>query len=326
MNPNAFSIGPLTVKWYGILISLGFLLAVLYAVRQLPRFGVRENAFLDLLIFGTPIAVACARIYYVVFRYVEFEEDFLRIFRIWEGGLAIYGAVIGAVLTVLVGCKLKKINVWALLDVLSLGLLIGQCVGRWGNFVNGECYGSPTTLPWRMMVNGVSAHPAFLYESLWTLAGFLLLHFFVLKRRKFNGQIFLTYIAWYGLGRGMIEGLREDSLFFFNTPLRVSQVLGFASCVVAVVILFLLLVFRRYNPDALLTSSPFGRVDRGLPGGDAVATLKEDGALSCGCEACSCVERGMSGEGEEYDQAEEEEGDEPEAVELENASLDDLTE
>jgi phosphatidylglycerol:prolipoprotein diacylglycerol transferase len=187
-----------------------------------------------------------------VFNWGEFSGDWTRVFRIWEGGIAIYGAVIGAALTVLIGCRIKKISVPAMLDLMSLGFLIGQAVGRWGNFVNGEVYGQATDVPWRMSVNGYAVHPLFLYESLWCALGFALLHF-LSKKRVFNGQIFLGYVAWYGLGRGVLEGMRDDQfiLMLFNTPLRVSQVLGFASCVLALGTLFFLSVFRRHDPKAI---------------------------------------------------------------------------
>jgi phosphatidylglycerol:prolipoprotein diacylglycerol transferase len=266
LNPTLVKIGPLAITWYGLLIAVGFLLAAVYAARRSRFFGIRDDDFFDLLFVATPVALVFARLYYAVFNWGEFRGDWTRVFRIWEGGIAIYGAVIGAALTVLVGCRSKKISVPAMLDLMSLGFLIGQAVGRWGNFVNGEVYGQATDVPWRMSVNGYAVHPLFLYESLWCALGFALLHF-LSKKRVFNGQIFLCYVAWYGLGRGVLEGMRDDQfiLMLFNTPLRVSQVLGFASCVLALGTLFFLSVFRRHDPQAV---APLAKETPAEPAGE----------------------------------------------------------
>ena len=222
----AFRIFNWPIHWYGIIIAAGFLLAVYYCCRKAADYGIEQDDIIDLLIFAVPLCIIGARLYYVIFyldlyRNPDGSLDFLRMLRIWDGGLAIYGGIIVAILTLLVFCKIKKIPFLAFADVGSFGMLIGQLVGRWGNFVNVEAYGAPTDLPWRMgiydTVNGVyqymEVHPTFLYESLWNLVGFLLLALVVAKHRKFDGQIFLGYIAWYGLGRAWIEGLRTDSLY-----------------------------------------------------------------------------------------------------------------
>ena len=227
-----------------------------------------------------------ARLYYVIFyldlyRNPDGSLDFQRMLRIWDGGLAIYGGIIVAILTLLVFCKIKKIPFLAFADVGSFGMLIGQLVGRWGNFVNVEAYGAPTDLPWRMgiydTVNGVyqymEVHPTFLYESLWNLVGFLLLALVVAKHRKFDGQIFLGYIAWYGLGRAWIEGLRTDSLYFFSTGLRVSQILALISFVLALAVMIVQLR-RKHDPKELWVNQVKAR--------KAAATGAEEGSAIMG--------------------------------------------
>ncbi|MDR1158587.1 MAG: prolipoprotein diacylglyceryl transferase [Oscillospiraceae bacterium] len=266
-SPVAFTIFGRGIYWYGIIIAASFLLAAYYTVRRAPRVGIRQDDFIDALLFAVPVAIIFSRLYYVVFNFREFVYDPVKnpypqkIYEIWKGGIAIYGAIIGAVLTAYIFCRVKKLRFSALMDVAALGLLIGQCIGRWGNFINREAHGTRTNLPWGMEVfvnrigdeiinNRITVHPTFLYESLWTLLGFLLLHR-VLTRRKFTGQVFLMYVAWYGLGRGLIEGLRTDSLYFFNTSLRISQVLGFVSCAAAVALLIYNWRFRTHDPATL---------------------------------------------------------------------------
>lgn len=254
LNRVAFHVGSWPVYWYGVIIAAGFLLAVMYCSRQAPRFGIRQDDIIDMLFFAVPLSIIGARVYYIIFypelyRRADGSWDFGAMVRIWDGGLAIYGGVIMAVITLLVFCKVRKIKFLAFADLGSYGMLIGQMVGRWGNFVNIEAHGGPTDLPWRMgiyqYVDGtrqyMEVHPTFLYESLWNLAGLLLLIWVGKKHRKFDGQIFLGYFAWYGVGRGFIEGLRTDSLYFLNTPIRVSQVFGFATAAVAIILLVILL-------------------------------------------------------------------------------------
>lgn len=260
----AFEIFGFPVYWYGIIIATGFLLAVLFCYKMAPRFGIKPDDLIDLLFFAVPLAIIGARLYYIVFyldlyRTADGGLSLLEMLDIRDGGLAIYGGVIAGLLTLAVFCKVKKIDFFAFADVGVFGLLIGQCVGRWGNFMNVEAFGGPTTLPWRMgidaYVNGawqyMEVHPTFFYESLWNLIGILVLLLVVKKGRKFDGQIMLGYFQWYGVGRGIIEGLRTDSLYFFSTGLRVSQVLGFASALVAAAILIYHLVIRRHDPRQL---------------------------------------------------------------------------
>ena len=252
LNRIAFSLFGLNIYWYGIIIAVGFLLAVLYCNYRTRDFGIKKDDFLDMLIFAVPISIIGARAYYVLFMYNEYYYGNPQlIYQIWDGGIAIYGAIIAGALTVLVFCLIKRIRVGTMLDLCVLGLLIGQAIGRWGNFVNQEAYGVETTLPWAMLLsNGQAVHPCFLYESLWNIIGFVILHFYS-KKRRYSGEIFLIYTAWYGFGRGLIEGLRTDSLYFFGTGLRISQFIGFFTCIVALAILVYLYLFREQNPEAL---------------------------------------------------------------------------
>ena len=258
------------IYWYGVIIAAGFLLAVIYGLWRAPRFSLDPDVAVDAIFWVVPSAIVGARLYYVVFNpSVCFDADgsfsLLRAAAFWDGGLAIYGGVIATVASALIFCKIRKVNFWCGMDITVYGLLIGQMIGRWGNFVNVECYGGVTGLPWRMcsvsiaselwrdglleseaayqsVLNGtLGVHPTFLYESLWNLLGFLLLVLLAKRGRKFNGQMFLSYVVWYGLGRAAIEGLRTDSLYFFGTGLRSSQLLGIVSAAAAVA----LYVYRR---------------------------------------------------------------------------------
>ncbi len=249
VNEAAFSIGSFQVRWYGIIIAAGFLLAMLYAFRSAKKMNIDMNRLIDAVIVGLIGSVVCARLFYVVFYPGDkYWKNPLEIFKIHEGGLAIYGGIIGALVFGGIMARIRKLKVAAVLDIASLGFLIGQCVGRWGNLVNQEAFGTATDLPWGMysdntelVVPGSPVHPCFLYESLLCLLGFLLLHIFTRKFRRYDGQTFLLYIVWYGTCRFFIEGLRTDSLLIPFTALRVSQVLA-AVCVVVGVVL--LLVFR----------------------------------------------------------------------------------
>ena len=254
MNPDrAFSIGPLTIHLYGIIIAAGLMLAVLYGCRRAKEFGLKEDDIIDGVLWITPFAILCARAYYCIFSWHSFRDDPISVLYIWNGGLAIYGGVLGAALGIIVFCRIKKIKVGTLLDVVALGFLIGQCLGRWGNFFNREAFGAETDSFLRMgLYNSITEitkyyHPTFLYESLWNLAGFIGLHF-LSKKRQYDGQIALGYAAWYGLGRAMIEGLRTDSLYW--GPIRVSQLLAGISCVAAVSIL-LWQMFKPHDPVKL---------------------------------------------------------------------------
>lgn len=217
------------LHWYGIIIAVGFLLAVFYAMKRSKQFGLTEDNIIDMLICAVPLAIIGARAYYVMFSWADYKDNPIDVFKIWEGGLAIYGGVIGAVIGVFIFSKWKKVKVGAIIDIGGLGLLIGQAIGRWGNFVNREAYGEKTAVAWRMGLTNEWGtfyyHPCFLYESLWNIIGFVILHFYS-KKRKFDGEVFLLYLAWYGLGRFFIESLRTDSLYLFGSNLRVSQLVA----------------------------------------------------------------------------------------------------
>lgn len=223
------------IYWYGIIICAGFILAALYVNSRTKDFGITSDNLTDCLIICVPLGIICARIYYVVFEWGYYAQHPGEIIAIWKGGIAIYGGIIGTLIGLFVYSRVKKLSLASLCDLAAFGLLIGQCIGRWGNFVNGEAHGGSTTLPWGMTIDGQSmVHPTFLYESLWNLAGFVLLHFYS-KKRRFKGEIALLYAAWYGAGRAWIEGLRTDSLYIGSV--RVSQLLAIISCIAAVAVL-----------------------------------------------------------------------------------------
>ena len=257
MNPGrAISLGPVTIHYYGIVIALGLLLAVCYGLRRSKRFGLKSDDILDGVLWIVPFAVLCARLYYCIFRWETYASHPISILYIWEGGLAIYGGVIGAAIGVIVFCRIKKISLGAVLDLVALGFLIGQAIGRWGNFFNREAFGAETESVLRMgLYNTVIGkyqyfHPTFLYESVWNAAGFVLLHC-LSGKRKYDGQIALGYAAWYGLGRAIIEGLRTDSLYM--GPFRVSQLLAAVSCLAAVAVL-IWQMFRQHDPAELFAN------------------------------------------------------------------------
>lgn len=263
----------LTIHWYGVIIAFGFLLAVLLGGRMAYKWKMSLDKMLDVLIYGTFGGIIGARLYYVAFEWSHYKDNLLDIFKVWEGGLAIYGGLIGAVLAAVIICHFNKLNFWNLLDLGAMGFLIGQGIGRWGNFVNQEAFGTNTTLPWGMtsdkvvsyiirnqasfaekgitMDPTVPVHPTFLYESLWCLLGALVLYIICRKFRKFSGQLILTYGVWYGLERMVVEGLRTDSLYIAGTQLRVSQVLSGLLALVCLIALIVLLRKAIKNPQPI---------------------------------------------------------------------------
>ena len=240
------------IYWYGVFIALGLLLGLWFCSKQAPKFNLTEDNVMDAVLWGMPLGIVGARLYYIIFyldlyRKADGSLDFAKMVRIWDGGLAIYGGVIVGFLTVYIVSRIKQFSYLSVMDDLVMGVLIGQLIGRWGNFMNREAFGAVTTVPWRMRLwaydgQFYDVHPTFLYESLWNLIGFLLIWRVATPRRKFDGQNFLCYFLWYGLGRVWIEGLREDSLYLFNAtlfgaPVRVSQALSAALIVVSGVLL-----------------------------------------------------------------------------------------
>lgn len=248
--PQVLSLGPVDIHLYGLVIALGLMLAAVYGMRRSKQFGLTEDNILDGVLWITPFAIVCARAYYVIFTWEYYARNPISILYIWEGGLAIYGGVLGAVLGMWIFCRVKKLKFAAVLDLVLLGFLIGQAMGRWGNFFNREAFGAPTDSFFRMGLYNTTTgsweyyHPTFLYESVWNLIGLGLLHV-LSKKRRYDGQIALGYAAWYGLGRAFIEGLRMDSLYW--GPFRVSQVLAALSCLAAVGIL----LWQSFRPHDL---------------------------------------------------------------------------
>lgn len=257
VNRVAFSIGDLPVYWYGILIALGFILAILYVSRRAREFGVDADRMLDVILGGAIGGIVGARAYYVILQWDYYGQNLSQIFNTRSGGMAIYGGLIGGVLIGLLMCKIRRVKFMPALDLVVGGFLIGQGIGRWGNFVNIEAFGANTSLPWGMSSSVITdyltqheaeleaigmdidpnmpVHPTFLYESLWCLLGFAFIAWYT-RRRKFDGELTLLYMMWYGAGRAVIEGLRTDSLMIPGTSLRASQVLAAAMAVVAAII------------------------------------------------------------------------------------------
>ncbi len=254
-----------TLKWYGVMIALGFLLAVIYGLRRAPQFGINPDKLIDVALVCTVAGFIGARLYYVFFssNVEEYLQNPISILYIWEGGIGIYGGIIAAFLTGLLMCRICKVDTLAAFDIASLGFLIGQGVGRWGNFFNQEAFGGNTTLPWGMTgdiiragVNGIDydtdlpVHPTFLYESLWCFAGLILLHILSKRAYKFRGQIFCGYIVWYGLGRFFIEALRTDSLMMGT--IRISQFVAIIAILGGLVLAYILNRRTHALPKALV--------------------------------------------------------------------------
>ena len=265
-DPIAIHIGH-GVYWYGIILACAMLAGLFLCMKQAKRFGLTEDNVLDLVLWAVPCCILGSRIYYVIFyldlyRNADGSLDWGRIVAIWDGGLAIYGTVIAGVIVVLIFTKVKKLRFAAMTDLAAMGLLLGQIIGRWANFINREAFGGLTDLPWRMRLwvsttQYIEVHPTFLYESLWNLVGLLLMLFVVTKGRRFDGENTWFYFLWYGLGRSWIEGLRTDSLYLFNwtfmgQPIRVSQVLSMVMVVVAAFMLFYNIKIKKRTADGLL--------------------------------------------------------------------------
>lgn len=255
LNRTAFSIGSIDIQWYGVIISCGLLLAIIFGLSQMKKYGINSDNVLDCIIAGIVGGIIGARTYYVIMSWEKYSGDIKSIFNIREGGLAIYGGIIGGLLVGLIVAKIKKVAILPLLDVVGMGFLIGQGIGRWGNFFNQEAFGSNTTLPWGMSGGTIQSHlrsmieqgntslsvtepvhPCFLYESIWCLIGFIVI-FLYSRHRKYDGQLFLMYLAWYSFERSFIEGLRTDSLMVGN--IRVSQALSVVLFLTSVVILMI---------------------------------------------------------------------------------------
>ena len=269
----AFTLFGIEFRWYGVLIGIAFALALIVAVWLCKKAGENVDHLLDIVIFATPVAIIGARTYYVLqtlrLGYYDSVWDY---FKVWEGGLAIYGGVIGAVLTAAIYCKIKKISLAGMLDLVGAPFLLAQAIGRWGNFINQEAFGTATDLPWRMelLIGGskVCVHPTFLYESLWNLIGFVVL-MLLFRRRKWKGEIFTAYLGWYGFGRFFIEGLRTDSLMLTD-GIRTSQWLSAILFVGAVILSVVMHVRVRRQREAGQDYTPVFA--------EAAAAVQEEGA------------------------------------------------
>ena len=258
---KSISIFGFSIAYYGIVIVTGMMIAIWIAQREAKRTGQNPEQYLDLAMIGIAAGILGARIYYVIFAWDYYKDDLLSIFNIRQGGLAIYGGIIGGVITLLVVAKVKKIPAPVLLDLAGMGVIIGQCIGRWGNFMNREAFGAETTLPWRMQLTTtagtlVEVHPTFLYESLWNVVGLLLIVFVVAKGRRFDGENTWFYFLWYGIGRFWVEGLRTDSLYLFNwtiggEPIRVSQALSLVMVLVSAFMLLYNIKLHPHKPEEL---------------------------------------------------------------------------
>jgi len=274
IDPTAFSIFGFDIQWYGIIITIGLILALIYVLPKMKRFGLDSDRAIDVIIGGVIGGIIGARIYYVLMRWDEYKWDWKAIINTRNGGLAIFGGIIGGILIGYIIARIRKVKTLPMLDVVSLGFLIGQGVGRWGNFFNQEAFGTNTdsflgmtggtiqrtisdgmSVGGDMYKNGLEmlwekpVHPCFLYESIWCLLGFVILAFWS-KRRKYDGQIFLMYLTWYGAERFLVEGLRTDSLMLGN--IRVSQALAAVIFVASVILQIIFFIRRKRDPESFV--------------------------------------------------------------------------
>lgn len=246
LNPIAFTLGPIQVHWYGIIIGSGLALALFLAIREANRRGLPKDTFADLMLWAIPVAIISARIYYVIFEWTYYMHHPSEIIQIWHGGIAIHGALIGSVIATYIFAKKRGISFWKITDIAAPSLILGQAIGRWGNFMNQEAHGRevsrqflenlhlPNFIINQMYINGTYYHPTFLYESLWDFAGFILLislRFVNLRR----GELFLSYLIWYSIGRFFIEGMRTDSLML-TANLRMAQMISIVLVVIAIAV------------------------------------------------------------------------------------------
>ncbi len=242
INPVAFNLFGKNIYWYGIIIAAGLIIALTISMSLEKRTLLPKDTVLDIVLWATIPSIIFARLYYCIFRFEDYKDNLTDIFKIWEGGIAIYGAIIGAVVTAYIYCRVKKIDWKSAFDICIIGVITGQSIGRWGNFVNKEAYGIKTDLPWRMEIyqgnTPVCVHPTFLYESLWNFIGIFVL-LYINRHKKQNGETFFSYLMWYGIGRAFTEGLRTDSLYL--GPVRISQLVA---CLTAIAGMIFLAYYR----------------------------------------------------------------------------------
>lgn len=293
----------ISVKWYGIIIAFGFILAVLFGGRMAFKWKMSIDKMLDVLIFGTVGGIVGARLFYVFSEWDYYSKHPMDIIKTWEGGLAIYGGLIGGILAAFIVCRVRKLNFLNLLDMAGMSFLIGQGIGRWGNFMNQEAFGTNTNLPWGMtsqkvvdyinanqasfaergitMDPNIPVHPTFLYESLWCLLGFVVLYIVTRKWRKFSGQIILMYGVWYGFERMIVEGLRTDSLYLGNTNIRTSQLLSALIMLTCLVLLIYFMVKYTKHPK------PIEGIDYYLDKNNEIIPMKK--ALAVNVESVTII-------------------------------------
>lgn len=261
--PSYFTVFGLNIYFYGAIIALGFILAMVYCSKRCNRFGIKQDDFFDMMLWLMPFSIIGARLYYVLFELDSYLAEPSKIFAIRDGGLAIYGGIIAGILVISLVCRHKKIPLAAMLDLAVFGLLIGQILGRWGNFMNREAFGAETEIFCRMGLTApdgstIYVHPTFLYESLWNLAGLIFLMVWVNKgKRRYDGQCLLIYFLWYGTGRAWIEGLRTDSLYIGGSNIRVSQALSIALALIALAVL-IAQSRKPHPPEALYANRAAG--------------------------------------------------------------------
>ncbi|MDO5444953.1 MAG: prolipoprotein diacylglyceryl transferase [Eubacteriales bacterium] len=266
--PASFQLFGKTIYLYGVIIAAAFIIGILYCGRKAERNGIKEDDIYDLLLWLLPFSIIGARLYFVLFNLDYYLENPSEIAAVWEGGLAIYGGVIAGALVILIFTRKKKISTLSFLDLFLTACILGQAIGRWGNFTNREAFGCQTDGFFRMGLTDLSGttiyvHPTFLYESLWDFAGFLIMNHYISKAKKYRGQCFYIYCLWYGTGRAVIEGLRTDSLFIPGTSVRVSQLL---SVILAVFGLVMLIKNR-------------GRADQSISSADPIPDSTESGII-----------------------------------------------
>ena len=310
--PSSFTIFGKTIYFYGVIIAVGFLLGILWIAKNSRHVGIKEDDIYDVIIWTIPFSIIGARLYFVLFSLDYYRANPSKIIAVWEGGLAIYGGIIAGILVIFLVCRFKKMNVLAALDLIMGGLLIGQILGRWGNFFNREAFGAQTEIFCRMGLTApdgttIYVHPTFLYESLWNLALFVIVSILIRReKRKYNGQVFLVYLFGYGIGRALIEGLRTDSLYLWNTNIRVSQLL---SVILAIVAGTLLIVNAIRVKKGTLTLSPAYR-KKESEAADKVPVSEEDNQNSAET-AEEAIDSAEAGESSTEEAAEETAPEEP---------------
>lgn len=235
MDPVAFKIFGIEVMWYGVLISIGVLLGTILALKEAKKVGVKEDDLIDLLLFAIPSALIGARLYYVIFSWDYYKENLDQILNFRGGGLAIHGAIIAAIIVGIIFTKKRSLDFWQIADIAAPSLILGQAIGRWGNYINQEAYGTPTDLPWGIIIDGVKVHPTFLYESIGNFVIFIILLWYR-KKTRVSGEVFLLYLILYSFIRFLVEGLRIDSLML--GPIRMAQLVSISAIIISFYFLY----------------------------------------------------------------------------------------